>query len=144
MLRAYRGFDRFRPGTNARAWLLKIVYRLFVNDYHRKRRVPPAVPIDELETRYGIELIARAGAFEAATWTEPEVEAALDELPDAFRAAVLLVDIEDLSYEDAAAALECEIGTVRSRLFRARRLLAARLEAYARDRGIGTRREGAR
>jgi RNA polymerase sigma-70 factor (ECF subfamily) len=146
MLRAYRSFDTYTSGTNARAWLLTILYSVFVNDYQRARRVPTSVPIEELEERYGIELAdpSEPADLEADGWSEPEVETALAELPDAFRAAVLLVDVEELTYEEAARALDCKVGTVRSRLFRARRLLAVRLERFARARGIGQRGGGVR
>ncbi len=146
MLRAYRAFDTYTPGTHARAWLLRILYTVFVNHYHRKRRAPASIPIEELEARYGIELAAPPSSVEVGvgTWTEPEIAAALEELPDVFRHTVLLVDVEDLSYEEAARTLGCEVGTVRSRLFRARRLLAARLESVAQARGIGLRRGGLR
>lgn len=139
MLRAYRAFDTFTPGTNAKAWLLKIVYSMFVNDYHRTRRAPATVTIEELETQSGIQL---AGATEVgpdpfgATWSEPAIEAALAELPEPFRMAVLLVDVEELSYEEAARALNCEVGTIRSRLYRARRVLATRLADVAHAHGI--------
>lgn len=137
MLRAYRAFDTYTPGTNGRAWMLKVVYSVFVNDYRRARRDPIQVPIEDLEARFGIELAAPPETGpEAVALSEPEIEAALDELPEAFRLTVMLVDIEGLTYEEAALSLDCEIGTIRSRLFRARRLLAVRLEQFARDRGI--------
>lgn len=69
--------------------------------------------------------------WQPAGWSEPVVREALDALPEEFRATVLLVDVEELSYEEAAGVLDCAVGTVRSRLFRARRLLAASLRAYA-------------
>jgi RNA polymerase sigma-70 factor, ECF subfamily len=143
MLRAYRTFDGFTSGTNARAWLLTILYSIFVNQYHRARRTPQHVSIDDLEFRYARELAAPEAAttdpFQGA-WTEHEIEAALRELPEAFRATVLLVDVEELSYEEAAAALGCAVGTVRSRLFRARRILAVALADLARQRGFVPRK----
>jgi RNA polymerase sigma-70 factor (ECF subfamily) len=143
-LRAYQAFDTYAPGTHARAWLLKVLYSVFVNRYRRRQRAPVEVSIDEMELRYSRQLAAPAGAADAdpwrpASWAAPEVEAALALLPEAFRQAVLLVDVEELTYEEAAAALGCPVGTVRSRLFRARRLLAAVLEEYARSRGHGHR-----
>jgi RNA polymerase sigma-70 factor (ECF subfamily) len=139
MLRAYRSFDSFEPGTNARAWLLKILYSIFVNGYHRRRRMPVHVAIEDLELKYGQELrspeVVTPDPFRGP-WSEPEVEAALAKVPEDFRMAVLLVDVEDLTYEEAARALGCEIGTVRSRLFRARRILAALLAEFASERGL--------
>jgi RNA polymerase sigma-70 factor, ECF subfamily len=139
MVRAFRAFDTFTPGTNARAWLLKIVYSVFVNQYHRDKRTPVAESIEALEMQHGFEPAApetpHADPWQPAGWTEPAVRQALDQLPDDFRTAVLLVDVEDLSYEDAAHVMGCAVGTVRSRLFRARRLLAASLTDFAREQG---------
>jgi RNA polymerase sigma-70 factor (ECF subfamily) len=139
MLRAYRAFDGFTPGTNARAWLLTILYSVFVNQYRRTAREPAQVSIEELEARHAHELAAAEVELPdpfGGTWSEAAVEAAVAELPEAFRLTVLLVDVDDLSYEEAAKVLGCEIGTVRSRLFRARRLLAASLTDFARQRGL--------
>lgn len=139
MLRAFRSFDTFTPGTNARAWLLKIVYSVFVNQYHHDRRTPTTQSIEALEMQHGFEPVSPAtpmpDPWQPEGWSEPAVRAALDALPEDFRATVLLVDVEELSYEDAAGVLGCAVGTVRSRLFRARRLLAASLRAYAADLG---------
>ena len=135
MLRAFRAFDTFSPGTNARAWLLKIVYSVFVNQYHRDRRAPATQSIEALEMQYGFEPASPPAPapdpWQPEGWSEPAVRAALDALPDDFRAAVLLVDVEELSYEEAASVMDCAVGTVRSRLFRARRLLAASLRGLA-------------
>ena len=144
-LRAYRAFDTYTPGTHARAWLLKVLYSVFVNRYRRDRRVPAEVSIDEMEARYPRHFAAPeegkdADPWRPSSWAAPEVEAALAELPEAFRQVVLLVDVEELTYEEAAAALDCPVGTVRSRLFRARRILGVVLEDYARGRGHGARK----
>ena len=141
-LRAYQAFDSYTPGTHARAWLLKILYSVFVNRYRRDRRAPAEVSIDEMELRYPRHFAAPeqgtgVDPWRPSSWAAPEVEAALAELPEAFRQAVLLVDVEELTYEEASAALGCPVGTVRSRLFRARRILAAVLEDYAGRRGVG-------
>jgi RNA polymerase sigma-70 factor, ECF subfamily len=135
MLRAWRAFDTFTSGTNARAWLLRIVYTIFINDYHRDRRAPATQSIEALEMQHGFEPVSPsapvADPWQPEGWSEPAVRAALDALPDDFRAAVLLVDVEELSYEEAASVMDCAVGTVRSRLFRARRLLAASLRGLA-------------
>jgi RNA polymerase sigma-70 factor, ECF subfamily len=139
MLRAFRAFDTFTAGTNARAWLLKITYSVFINQYHHDRRRPQTQSIDELEVQHGFEPAAPAvptpDPWQPSGWSEPAVTAALEALPDDFRTAVLLVDVEELSYEEAAAAMDCAVGTVRSRLFRARRLLAATLKEFGRTQG---------
>lgn len=136
MLRAFRAFDTFQSGTNARAWLLKVVYSVFVNQYHHDRRVPSSESIEALEAEHGFEPVAAPSPlpdpWQPDGWTEPAVRQALDRLPDEFRTAVLLVDVEELTYEEAASVMGCAVGTVRSRLFRARRLLAAALASFAR------------
>lgn len=135
MLRAYRAFDTFTAGTNARAWLLKITYSVFVNQYHHDRRGPVTQSIEALEQERGFEPSApadtRSDPWQPDGFTEPVVREALDRLPDDFRTAVLLVDVEELSYEEAAQVMGCAVGTVRSRLFRARRILAAALTTLA-------------
>ncbi len=145
-LRAFRTFDNFRPGTNARAWLFKIVYSVFVNRWHKDRR-ESSVSIEELEERFPRALAAEdPAALRAAPstspreWAGPEVDDALRRLPEAFRSALLLVDVEELSYEEAAAALDCPVGTLRSRLFRARKALYVDLREFASRAGYGPER----
>jgi RNA polymerase sigma-70 factor (ECF subfamily) len=142
-LRAYRTFDNFTPGTNCRAWLLTIMYSVFVNLYHKQRRAP-TVSIDDLEARFEQYLEASHHPSDAAETVEvrgnrmnPEVETALRQLPQEFQAVVLLVDVEGLSGDEAAAALQCPVGTIRSRLYRGRRLLYAALREYAATLGFG-------
>jgi RNA polymerase sigma-70 factor, ECF subfamily len=144
-LRAFRTFDRFQPGTNCKAWLLTIVYSVFVNRYRRQQR-EPVMAVDDVELVAGA---APSMATNDATVpgagisgiSDPQIEQALSHLPDAFRSAVLLVDVEDLTYEEAADALACPVNTVRSRLFRGRKLLWSALREYAERRGYPT--EGA-
>jgi RNA polymerase sigma-70 factor, ECF subfamily len=145
-LRAYRTFDNFRPGTNGRAWLLTILYSVFINRYHRERRRPESRPLEELESRPLNELAGEdweaplLAAASAGAWgMSGTVEMALRKLPAAYRHTVLAVDVEGLTYDEAATALSCPIGTVRSRLARARRLLAAELADYAQGLGHTTR-----
>jgi RNA polymerase sigma-70 factor (ECF subfamily) len=137
-LRAYRTFDNFRPGTNCKAWLFRILYSVFVNRYWKRQREPKTVPLEEIENRFQATLQANddiQAAGRNPIWTDPDVEAALDELPEAFRATVILVDIEDFTYEEAAAAMDCPVGTVRSRLCRARKMLFGTLHEHARRAG---------
>ena len=138
-LRAFRTFKNFRPGTNAKAWLFTVLYSVVINRRKKASREAGPLPVEELEERY--RLVAQSpvgdvGDVEAwgASWPK-EVEAALRALPEAFRAVVLLVDVQDMSYEEAAAVLACPVGTVQSRLHRGRRLLFAALEQYARQAG---------
>lgn len=143
-LRAFRTFDHFQPGSNCKAWLLTIVYSVFVNRYRRQQR-EPLVAVDDVElladasrsapssttSRPVAPAESSGGAFPALVISDPEIEQALNRLPDAFRSAVLLVDVEELTYEEAAAVLECPVNTVRSRLFRGRGLLWTALREYA-------------
>jgi RNA polymerase sigma-70 factor, ECF subfamily len=140
-LRAYRTFDGFTPGTNAKAWLLTILYSVFANRYRKAQREPRAVSLEEVEARFE-GLLAGPAAERAFGSGEGgyapagrEVESALADLPGPYREAVLLVDVQELTYEEAAAALACPVGTVRSRLFRARKLLFVALHDYARRAG---------
>jgi len=137
-LRAYRTFDNFEPGTNPRAWLFRILYSVAANFADKQRR-HPEVSADDIDTRFAM----RAGAQrdeELALLVQfdgsPHIDAALDRLPEEFRSAVLLVDLEDFSYEEAAEVLGCPIGTLRSRLFRGRKHLFLALESYARELGF--------
>ena len=115
---------------------MTIVYSVFINGYHRERRRPVTVSMETLESRFAERLNAAPDARVGAAVTDADVLAALDDLPEEFRATVLLVDVDELTYEEAAAALGCAVGTVRSRLHRARRVLAIALDDYARDRRL--------
>jgi len=139
--RAYRTFDNFRPGTNARAWLFTILYSVFFNRRRRRQREVGPLPANELEQRF--QLYVEQPSHDAVGQTEawgsswpPEVQRALAALPEKFRAAVLLIDVEELSYEEAATALECPMGTVQSRVYRGRRMLHSALAEYARRAGF--------
>lgn len=142
-LRAYRTFGNFAAGTNCKAWLFTILYSIFINRYHKAQREPETLSMDEWEETYHRELADPAWDDEFAAlahlekeWQGPEIAAALGKLPEEFRAAVLLVDVEQLTYEEAAGVLTCPVGTLRSRLFRARRVLFAELRDYARKMGF--------
>ena len=142
-IRALRFFDKFKPGTNCRAWLLTILRNLFINRYRQKRQEPEKVDWERIEQVY--ESMVEQG--EKAERDNPEnhlisqlmdeeVERALRELPEEYRMAIVLVDIEELSYEEAAKVMECAIGTVRSRISRGRRILQVALRNYALERGL--------
>lgn len=144
-LRAFRTYDRFTPGTNCRAWLFTIMYSIFINQYHRTRRAP-TVSIDELEGRFQRYLESPDDPAATSAMVEidaargirmnPEVDQALRQLPDDFRLPILLVDVDGLSYDEAAETLQCPVGTIRSRLYRGRRLLFAALKEYAATMGF--------
>lgn len=126
-VRAFRNFPRFEPGTNCRAWLCTILRRLFLNSLPRRGRERLAADPDSNFTPAEASATAPAGAdpevefFRRASCAD--VDRAVRELPLVFREAVMLVDLEEWSYREAAAALGCPIGTVMSRLSRGRRLL---------------------
>jgi RNA polymerase sigma-70 factor (ECF subfamily) len=140
MLRAFRFFHQFEAGTNCRAWLLTILQNTFRNLYRASRRERAQVDIDDPGTAH--EASEASGADDnpeslvLAEVMDQEVVQALEELPEEFRSAIVLVDLQELTYEEGARALGCPVGTVRSRLSRGRRLLGAKLAAYARERGM--------
>ncbi|MGH8531053.1 MAG: sigma-70 family RNA polymerase sigma factor [Nevskiales bacterium] len=148
-LRAYRAFDQFTPGTNCKAWLFTIMHSIFNTVYRKARREQDGMRTLALEAqmdgqyeRWLAQPDESAGQDPVGSkfgpefnWADAEIEQALRQLPEEFRSAVLLVDIGELSYEEAAAALQCPVGTVRSRLFRARKLLFAALHVHAREMG---------
>jgi RNA polymerase sigma-70 factor (ECF subfamily) len=135
---AFQSFHRFRPGSNARAWLLTIMRHVRANRSRAGRRAPFLEALDGE--------IDRIPATEQTPQqvTEAEVIEALADLPDGFQEVVLLCDVEELSYREIADVLAIPIGTVMSRLHRARRLLRVALAGYATDRGIGRQDEAAR
>lgn len=147
-LRAYRGFAGFREGTNLKAWLYKILTNTFINQYRAKRRRPEQVDLDDVEEFY---LFRRLGGIEAAdavrnaesevldALPDAEVKDALESLPDAFRIAVILADIEGFSYKEIAEITEVPIGTVMSRIHRGRKQLQKRLWDYAQERNLAPR-----
>jgi RNA polymerase sigma-70 factor (ECF subfamily) len=144
-LRAYRGFGGFKEGTNLKAWLYKILTNTFINTYRSKKRRPEQVDLDDVEDFY---LFRRRGGLEAAEAARsPEVEVlenipddavkrALEDLPEQFRMAVLLADIEGFSYKEIAEIMDVPIGTVMSRLHRGRKQLQKRLWDLAEERGL--------
>jgi RNA polymerase sigma-70 factor (ECF subfamily) len=143
-LRAYRTFDNFAPGTNSRAWLFTILGSVHANRVRRGFREPELREEEALEAAASRatgaldwEAVFHAAAFAGASGAGEAVERALTTLSGSSRALVLLVDVEGLTYEEAAIVLGCPIGTVRSRLSRARRILARELAAHAASLGYG-------
>ena len=150
-LKAYRAFNSFTEGTNLKAWLYRILTNTYINAYRAKKRRPEESDIDDLENFY---LYRRLGGLEGATagrsaedevldhFTETEVKEAIEALPEQFRMAVLLGDVEGFSYKEIAEILDVPIGTVMSRLHRGRRALQKRLYEFGRQRGLVSEREG--
>jgi RNA polymerase sigma-70 factor (ECF subfamily) len=127
-VRALERFATFTRGTNCKAWLFTIAYSIFVNQYHRRQRELTLVRSEGVDQVPVAQSRPSSSAARAAT--EADVESALAQLPDEYHATIMLVDVEELSYEEAAEVLSCPVGTVRSRLFRARKLLAEHLHEY--------------
>ena len=133
MLKAYRAWHRFEQGTNAKGWLLTILRHAFINEYRRRTRHPETVDLDAIEPFSVFDELQDddpQGTFFDRI-VDDEVLRAIDELPEQFRETVVLSDVEGLSYEEIARVLEVPVGTVKSRLFRARRMLQAKLYDYA-------------
>ena len=135
-LRAFRTFHNFRAGTNPKAWLFTILRSVAANRHRDDQRRPRLVPLDDLDERFAAHAASGPPGLEL---DKGEVERALETLPEEFRIAVLLVDVEELTYEEAAAVLGCPVGTVRSRLARGRRGLAVALHDYAAQAGYSSR-----
>jgi len=145
-LRAFRSWHTFLPGSDVRRWLFTICRNVFLRSREREQRYTPLEDA-EGETLKVVEQRAawmREGAEQVLQRLDlrPAVERALAALQEPFRSVVVLVDLEDHSYDDASAILEVPVGTVRSRLFRGRRILQEHLMAFARDAGLpGARHE---
>ncbi len=141
-LRAYRFFHKFEAGTNCRAWLLSIQRHLFINSYRQRKTEPEFLDWEKIDQDYELFAVSEKTNSEngfSSGVMGPEVEKALRELPEEFRTAIVLVDIEELTYEEAAQVIGCPIGTVRSRLSRGRRILQLALKDYALERGLNRR-----
>lgn len=143
VVKAIRAREQFEAGTNMRAWLLRILTNTFINRYRRgglERSVlegPDADPLaDGWVSTATMEAMRDPEALALRPVLESEIRKALSELPEEFRLAVLLADVEELSYREISEIMGCPIGTVMSRLHRGRRLLKARLYEHARDLGI--------
>ncbi|HMC38730.1 MAG TPA: sigma-70 family RNA polymerase sigma factor [Acidimicrobiales bacterium] len=144
-LKAYRAFGSFQEGTNLKAWLYRILTNTFINSYRARRRRPEQTELDDVEELY---LYRRLGGLEAVSagrsaeeevlehFTEAEVKEAVESLPEQFRMAVLLADVEGFSYKEIADILEIPIGTVMSRLHRGRRALQKALHDFGTARGL--------
>ncbi len=136
-LKAFRFINSFEVGTNAKAWLFRILKNSFINDYRKKSKEPSKVDYQEVETTYNSEdtpdsahtVDLRADAVQDLIGDE--VANALNALPVDFRTVIILCDIEGFTYEEMAKILDIPIGTVRSRLHRARNLLKEKLKSYA-------------
>lgn len=145
MLRGFRSFETFSEGTNLRAWLFRILTNAYINRYRAKQRRPVETDMGEVEDLY---LYRRVGGLEAAAaslsaedqfldlFTDDEVKAALEDLPDNFRLPVILADVEGFAYKEIAEMLDIPVGTVMSRLHRGRKAMQRALYSFAEERGL--------
>ena len=141
-LKAYRAFDSFSAGTNLKAWLYRILTNTYINSYRAAKRRPEVSDVEDVEDLYLYHRLApgdgtRSAEEEAlAGFTDDEVKAAIEALPESFRIAVLLADVEGFSYKEIAEITEVPIGTVMSRIHRGRRALQKTLAEFAQERGL--------
>ncbi|MDQ3334896.1 MAG: sigma-70 family RNA polymerase sigma factor [Myxococcota bacterium] len=139
LLRAYRFWDSFEQDSNCKAWLLRIVTNTFINEYQRKKRSREVLDAATAEQDATDGVLVQASASDRQSpekvllerSVSDDVQRALDNLPDDFRTAVVLCDVQGLSYKEIADIMQTPVGTVMSRLFRGRKLLAAALREFA-------------
>ncbi len=143
IVKAFRFHDKFKEGTYIKAWLLTILRNTFINDYRRKVRRPTLVQLSGIESADPVspdpEVQIDPGGTKYTDIIElldDRVRAAIEGLPEDFRLAVVMADVEDKSYKEIAEAMDCPIGTVMSRLYRGRKLLREQLGDYAKSRRI--------
>jgi RNA polymerase sigma-70 factor (ECF subfamily) len=142
-LRAYKGFGNFEAGTNLRAWLFRILTNTYINTYRAKQRRPQETELNEVEDLYLYRKVASADQASRSAedtlfdlFTDDEVKAALENLPEQFRLPVLLADVEEFSYKEIAEMLDIPIGTVMSRLHRGRKAMQKALADFATEQGM--------
>jgi RNA polymerase sigma-70 factor (ECF subfamily) len=149
-LKAFRFFHRFERGTNARAWILTILTNTFRTRYRKKKQEPDMVDFqaienfclaDELVKEIAASDKSEARGAEAVTrmlkdYVSDDIIDALENVPEQFRLAVLLSDVEGFSYQEIAEILDVSVGTVKSRIFRGRKILQKQLWEFAREKGI--------
>lgn len=139
-LKAYRFFDSYEPGTNAKAWLFRILKNSFINEFRKKSKQPAKVDYSDLEQTYNSDDADSNQTTDLRIESErdklgDEVANALNALDVDFRTAIILCDLEGFTYEEMSKILDIPIGTVRSRLHRARNLLKEKLRIYAKTLG---------
>ncbi len=143
-LKAFAAFDQFQQGTNIKAWLHRILENTYINQYRKLQNQPYYSPLEELEDWQLGDAESRTATSSRSAEAEAidhmpasAVKGALQAIPEDFRAAVYLVDVEGYSYQEVADIMDTPTGTVMSRLHRGRKLLREQLADYAREQGIG-------
>jgi RNA polymerase sigma-70 factor (ECF subfamily) len=145
-LKAFRFFYKFEKETNCKAWLFRIMKNTFINKYRKETKEPDKIDYEEVKNFYENE---KPSSTESAhpekdiydNLLDDELSEAINSLPEDFKTVVLLCDIEGFTYEEIADFIDVPVGTVRSRLYRARKMLFTKLQKYAAERGL-IRRDG--
>lgn len=140
MVKAFRFFNSYERGTNAKAWLFRILKNSYINQYRRKAKRPTEVDYEEVSTFYETVRADQTDTSDLQDrlyreMLDDTVTKALESLPEDFRSVVMLCDVDGYTYEEIANMLDVPIGTIRSRLHRGRNLLRAALSDYAERRG---------
>ena len=140
-MKAYRFIDKYDEGTNAKAWLFKILKNAYINEYRKRVKQPTKVDYEEIVAYHDTDDDRISGYSDLREeiflhMMGDEVTSAINSLPIDFRTVILLCDIEGFTYEEIASIIDVPIGTVRSRLFRARNLLKEKLTSYAQKLGF--------
>ena len=139
-MKAHRFIDKYLEGTNAKAWLFKILKNAYINEYRKKSKRPKRVDYEELVTYHKGDSDKGSSYYDLReeifdSMMGDEVTTAINSLPIDFRTVVLLCDVEGFTYEEISKIIDVPIGTVRSRLFRARNMLKEKLKNYAENLG---------
>jgi RNA polymerase sigma-70 factor (ECF subfamily) len=139
-LKAHKFIDRYISGTNAKAWLFKILKNAYINEYRKKSKRPTKVDFEEIISFHNTDKDSKTGYNDLRVdlfhdMMGDEVTMAINSMPIDFRTVILLCDIEGFTYEEISKIIDVPIGTVRSRLFRARNMLKEKLKAYAEKMG---------
>lgn len=140
-LKAFRFFDKFEKGTNCKAWLFRIMKNSYINDYRKQVKEPNKVDYEDVQNFY--ENIksdeVESKHYEQDVFSnllDDEISKAITELPEDFRTVIILSDIEGFTYDEIADFVDIPVGTVRSRLHRARKMLYSQLYDYAKEKGF--------
>ncbi len=142
-LKAFRFVDSYQLGTNAKAWLFRILKNSFINDYRKKSKQPNKVDFEDFITYQDSDEASHVGHLDLRQeifqdMMGDEITKAINDLPVDFRTVILLCDVEGFTYEEISKIVDIPIGTVRSRLHRARNLLKEKLKGYAQAMGYKT------
>ncbi len=144
-MKAHRFIDKYVEGTNAKAWLFKILKNAYINEYRKKKKQPSRVDFEDFINYHNTEDDRVTGYMDLReeifkNMMGDEVTLAVNALPIDFRTVILLCDVEGFTYEEISKIIDVPIGTVRSRLFRARNMLKEKLQGYAENKGFKDKR----